>query len=272
MNIAIAGATWATRTAIDGLRRNGYDPIVFGQKQSDKVSGWVDLEPDVWFDRINEEAPEIWRLGLDLLFVVGLSQLVSREILALPKLGCVGFHPTKLPKGRGRAPIAWMILGAVEGAATFFQLDEGADSGPIFVQEPFHVGPDDYAQDVCTRISCAMDVALDRWLPHLEEWCPTPQLEWQATHLGVRKPHDGRLDWNRPAHELQRLVRATSQPYPGAFSGDRRVWAATVVSLPYSGVVGRVVTFHEGCPVVQCGKGLLRLDVHDGKLKVGDDL
>src|SRR5678816_1249284 len=104
MKVGVAGATWATRHTIQGLRRNGYQPIVFGQYHSDRIAGWEDLNPDYWFGNINDHAEQIRALDLDVLFVVGLSQLVGREILGLPRLGCVGFHPTALPKGRGRAP------------------------------------------------------------------------------------------------------------------------------------------------------------------------
>ena len=70
----------------------------------------------------------------DLLFVTGLSQIVKPPLLNLPRIGCIGFHPTWLPKGRGRAPLGWLVLDGVPGAATFFLdgrgLGFGADTGP----------------------------------------------------------------------------------------------------------------------------------------------
>ena len=229
VKVAVAGATWATAVCIEVLRIHGYEPIVLGQKHSDRVAGWCDLNPDYWFDHINDEADLLAILDLDVLFVVGLSQLVAGHILDQPRFGCVGFHPTRLPKGRGRAPIAWLVLGETEGAATFFQLDEGIDSGPIFVQVPFDVGPDDYAQDVCDRITGAMIEALCQWLPHLEEWKSTPQDHTQATYLPARRPADGEIDWTQPVEDIHRLIRATSRPHPGAWTGNRTVWRATIV-------------------------------------------
>ncbi len=273
MKIAVAGATWATQVTIDALRRHGHAPTVFGQNYRDDIAGWVDLDPHVRFDKLNEEAAELWALDPDVLFVVGLSQLVSPEILRIPELGCVGFHPTMLPRGRGRAPIAWLILGEGRGAATFFELNERADAGPIFVQVPFSVGRGDYAADVCDRIAMAMDVALNDWLPRLDEWDPWEQDESLATYLGARRPEDGRINWAWPAEYIQMLVRASSRPHPGAFSGDRKIWRATVVTLPYYGVHGRVLGFDGEAPFVQTGLGLLRLDEFEGPpLRVGAHL
>ena len=85
--------------------------------------------------------------------------------MAIPRLGSVGFHPTFLPAGRGRAPLAWLTLDTGPGAASFFLIDDGIDSGPIFVQEPFEVTPQDYAGDVGTKLLDATTRALDRWLP-----------------------------------------------------------------------------------------------------------
>ena len=88
----------------------------------------------------------------------------------MPKLGCIGFHPTLLPKGRGRAPLAWLILKEKKGAASFFLMDKKADSGPVFVQEPFEIEDNDDASRVEKKIEIAIEKALDKWLPELKKW------------------------------------------------------------------------------------------------------
>jgi len=241
------------------------------------VSGYVRLNdvaaragcPCVPFQTIN--APEIvnvvrsWRP--DLLFVVGLSQLVREELLAVPRWGCVGFHPTRLPRGRGRAPVAWLVWDSPtdDGAATFFLMDAGADAGPVFVQEPFPVGPDDDAGDVVAAIEAAIDRALDAWLPRLlaGEWNPLPQDESLATWNGKRGPEDGLIDWSQPAERIHRLVRTAARPHPGAYThvdGVKLiVWKSAVETrLPMRGTVGRVLGVDGGW-VVQTGAGLLRI-------------
>ena len=203
----------------------------------------------------------------DVFFIVGLSQMVKRDLLAIPRLGCVGFHPTRLPEGRGRAPVAWMALEGRSGAATFFQMTERADAGPVLVQEPFTVTGTDYSADVTRKLEAAMDAALDRWLPQLKrgEWKAVPQDESQATFYGKRAPEDGIIDWRRSAKEIYALIRAASDPYPGAYTfveGCKLiVWRADPeTTLPYRGVTGRIV-HRDGAKgwLVQTGDGLLWL-------------
>jgi methionyl-tRNA formyltransferase len=244
--------------------------------RSAQVCGYARLEdlagpariPCRTFEQINAPATvELvgqWRP--DLLFVVGLSQLVKPQLLALPRMGCVGFHPTWLPAGRGRAPLAWLTHDGVAGAATLFLMDDGADSGPILMQEPFAVGPHDYAEDVERTVLSALGRGLDRWLPELlrGHWAPTPQEHAEATYFGRRGPEDGLIDWHRPAEEIQRLVRVASRPHPGAYTyaGDERliVWRASVATgEPHRGVVGRILDDRLG-RLVQTGAGLLRLE------------
>ena len=120
----------------------GYEP-----KKTQLVSGYhnfsevcacnsINYTP---FQKINDHIEEIEELDFDVLFVVGLSQLVSEKIINTAKAGAIGFHPTQLPKGRGRAPIAWLVDEVTNGAATFFVLEEEADAGAIFEQESFEV-------------------------------------------------------------------------------------------------------------------------------------
>ncbi len=248
----------------------GYQP-----KNIDRVSGYVDLAPDARaasipflpFRNINDHRDEIAKLQPDIIFVVGLSQLIASDIVSLPQFGCVGFHPTRLPAGRGRAPLAWLVLEQQSGAATFFHIGEGVDDGPIYVQQPFNVSETDDAESVCETLFNAMDIALDRWLPDLAngQLHSVPQDHSQASWYARRTPEDGVLDWHRPVDELVRLVRASTRPHPGAFSfcDDARIiiWRAEAcIDLAITGVVGRVVHMEStGSFVVQCGEGLLRV-------------
>ncbi len=279
--IVLAGSVGSTRRTLAALIRHRLNVVgVLGLRveKSANVSGYARLDdlanaasiPYAEFDNINtpETIAMVQEWSPDVLFVVGLSQLVGPELLALPRLGCVGFHPTHLPEGRGRAPVAWLTMENRPGAATFFVMDEGADSGPILAQEPFEVTGQDYASDVIRKLEDAIDVALDRWLPHLNagEWEPLPQDDRKATYYGRRSPSDGLIDWNRPAREILALVRATSHPHPGAYTyagGEKMIiWKASLEkTIPYRGVPGRilVVDEHKGF-LVQTGDGLLWLE------------
>jgi methionyl-tRNA formyltransferase len=278
--IVLAGSvnsSYRTLQAFLRHRMNVVGVLDLSPLRSANVSGYTRMDalaqksavPYLEFEDIN--APRIVdavrKWAPDVIFIVGLSQLAKDELLSIPRLGCVGFHPTRLPEGRGRAPVSWMTLEGRPGAATFFQMNAGADAGPILVQEPFAVADTDYASDVTDKLEAAIDVALDRWLPRLKggEWKAAPQDEARATFYGKRNPEDGLIDWNLPAAKILALVRATSHPYPGAYTfADNRkcvVWRAELESrLPYRGVTGRIVHFEEGRgPLVQTGDGLLWL-------------
>ncbi|MHC4877834.1 MAG: methionyl-tRNA formyltransferase [Planctomycetota bacterium] len=280
MRIVVAGAVSSTRLTLEALIRHEADVVGVLQMRSESshtVTGFDSLDdvagragiPCVTFRNINDDdvVTQVREWQPDLMFVVGLSQLVREELMAIPRLGSVGFHPTFLPAGRGRAPLAWLTLDGGPGAASFFLIDDGIDSGPIFVQEPFEITPDDYASDVGLKLLDAMTRALDRWLPELlaGQWDPKPQSEALATCNGRRGPDDGLIDWTCPAVEIHTLIRAASVPHPGAYTwvGDRRliVWRAErETRLPWRGVPGRVLlTDATRGALVQTGDGLLWL-------------
>ncbi|WP_058369819.1 formyltransferase family protein [Psychrobacter sp. ENNN9_III] len=146
MRVGLIGGVESSALTLQKLHEHGLDVVgVFGYKPNitkfvsghcdlepfcleNSISGHCDLEPFCLensisftpFTKINDHIEEIQSLELDYLFVVGISQLVSKDIIQAPKLGAIGFHPTKLPEGRGRAPLAWLVHEAQEGAATFF--------------------------------------------------------------------------------------------------------------------------------------------------------
>ncbi len=280
LRIVLAGATSSTRLTLESLVRHQAPLVGVMEFQSDDpsaVSGFARLNdvaaaadiPCVSFQNINasEAIAQIRTWQPDLCFVVGLSQLVKSELLEIPRMACVGFHPTWLPRGRGRAPVAWLVHDAIPGAVTYFVMDEGADSGPILVQEPFAVSPQDDASDVTRSMEQAIGRALDRWLPKLlaGEWNPQPQDDSQATYHAKRGPEDGWIDWSASASEIHRLVRVAARPHPGAYTyfKDRKliVWHAEIeTSYPIRGVIGRVLlTDPQRGALVQTGDGLLWL-------------
>ncbi len=280
MRIVVAGATVSTHQTLDALIRHGADVVGVLQlrnESSHTVTAFSPLDelaephgiPCATFRNINdaEIVEQVREWQPDLMFVVGLSQLVRDEMMSIPQRGCVGFHPTFLPAGRGRAPLAWLTLGGQPGAATFFLIDEGVDSGPIFVQETFEVTPDDYASDVERKLVAATGEALDRWLPDLLSgvWNPRPQDEVLATYNGRRSLDDGLLDWHQSSDDIHALIRAASTPHPGAYTWYQGrkliVWRAEQEKrLPWRGAVGRVLhTEAERGALVQTGDGLVWL-------------
>lgn len=298
MRIVLIGAVHSTEATLERLVTHGMQLVaVFGYEPADatNVSGYVNLGPaaraaNVPFHRfrsVNEPAvvAAVQSYAPDVLFVVGLSQLVGTELMSVARRGAVGYHPTALPEGRGRAPIAWLVLDRRSGASTFFELTPGADEGGIFVQEHFNVDEADDASSVESKVLDSLRRALDRWLPQLKrsEWNPVPQAHERATYYGRRAPEDGLLRWHDPAAALDRLIKASTRPHPGAFTfrGGKRliVWRSSLAGgREMRGVTGRVLEIDQsGQVLVQTGSGLLWLvefEIAEGQspLRVGEKL
>lgn len=291
--IAIAGSVNSSLKTLNKLVEHRLDVVhvlALDPSRSGSVSGYRDLKVTAdeygisssYFSKIND--PNVYKTlqkkEVDLLFIIGLSQMVKEPLLSLAAIGNVGFHPTRLPEGRGRAALAWIVLKKAKGAATFFLLDEGMDSGPILGQSTFEVSDNDYAADVVEKIKTSIDEVLDSVFPLLKDGSLVveEQDHSKATYLGVRRPRDGAIDWTLPSYEVRRLIRATSKPLPGAFSffqGHKLiVWRASE-KREYTGVPGRVIEIIDGNPVVCCGNGGLILEEMESEqaieFKIGKD-
>lgn len=215
--------------------------------------------------------------GAVLHLVIGWSQLVGRNLLWLPRHGTVGVHPTRLPEGRGRAPIPWtLIRGLKRSAVTLLFLDEDVDSGDIIDQEEFEVEAEDDASTLYQKIARLHERLL---LRHIEAMLAGKaprrrQDDSQATYWPRRRPDDGRIDWTRPAGEVYNWVRGLTHPYPGAFTtfGGKTlfVWKASP-PLPGRGVTaapGTVAGLGPEGVWVACGDGevlLKRLQFEGGR-------
>lgn len=293
MKTAVIGGVGSTALLVRKLREHGYGDVkVWGYHPADcsDVSGWSDvvsLAEELGFGggrfvRVAECLPALEHWGPDVIFAVGLSQLIPEEMIRVAGLGCIGFHPTRLPLGRGRAPLAWIVEDGVPAAASFFWLGGGVDDGPLLAQEPFDVLPEDDALSVSAKLMAAMSVALDRLLPSLlaGNLVGQDQDHARATWYGRRTPADGVIDWEETPDVILRKIRAASMPHPGAFTfaGNEKliIWKAERSREPITGVPGRIVAVDaDGGFQVQSGGGLVRVvewDAGDWKPRVGQRL
>ncbi len=171
--------------------------------------------------------------SLDWLFIVGWSQIAQRPVLEATRQGVLGMHPTLLPVGRGRAAVPWAILlGLQETGVTLFKLDEGVDTGPIVAQIRLRLEEREVATGLYRKVDQAhRQLIAENWNALAQgRLQPIPQDDSRATVWEGRTPDQGRLDPSMTVLAADRLVRAVTRPYPGAFmdiDGRRlRVWAA----------------------------------------------
>jgi methionyl-tRNA formyltransferase len=279
MNAALLGSVSSSAAALRGMLRGGLEVAgVLGldRAYSAGVSDYVDLEPlaakagvpFVGFRKVIDPqvAGFLEKHRPDWLFVIGLSQLVPAELRGMAGQGAVGFHPTPLPEGRGRAPVAWTILKQRPAAVNLFFLTDEADAGDIIEQRPVEVRTDDYAADLIARTNVVLEQAVADLAPAFATGVVPrhPQDHSRATQYPRRRPEDGLITWSEPAEDIHRMVRAVSRPYPGAFThaGGTKlmIWRADIVEGDEPRAApGEVVAIRNGIPVVQTGRGRLAL-------------
>lgn len=155
----------------------------------------------------------------DLILCLGWSQLLDEEILKIPAVGCIGFHPAKLPYNRGRHPLIWALaLGLESTASTFFYMDAHADTGEIVSQREL---PISYEDDAASLYHKVMNVAVDQ-LEEIMNDLEKNTLQKLPQEIGAgnvwrkRGKRDGEIDWRMSSRAIYNLVRALTKPYVGA--------------------------------------------------------
>jgi len=213
-----------------------------------------------WIGRIAALEP-------DLILSAYYRNMISTRILALAPLGAFNMHGSLLPRYRGRAPINWAVLhGEPRIGMTLHRMVKAPDAGAIVDQEGVDLGPRDTAEQAFRKaLPCARRILARRIDQLLAGTAPeTPQDDSRATYFGGRKPEDGRVDWSRTSREIFNLIRAVTDPYPGAFTdlaGARlMIWWAepdSPAARGRSGAPGEVLSLEP--LVVGTGDGALEL-------------
>jgi methionyl-tRNA formyltransferase len=199
----------------------------------------------------------------DLIVVAAFGQILKPHVLELPRFGCINVHASLLPRWRGAAPVhAALLHGDEETGVTIMKMDAGLDTGPILSQKSIRLTPSDTTGSVTETLSrLGADLLIETLPEYLSgKLQPIPQPEEGATYAPILKKEQGRLDFMRPAEELERMVRAFN-PWPGAFmemDGILLKVHRAHSEADNAGAGTRLV--YRGQPAVGAGSGLLILD------------
>jgi methionyl-tRNA formyltransferase len=201
----------------------------------------------------------------DVLVVAAYGLLLPRPVLELPRLGCVNIHPSLLPRWRGAAPIQRTVLaGDAETGVTIMQMDAGLDTGPVLLERVIRMEPSETAGSLQERLAHLGAEALLEALEGLAtgSLASQPQAAEGVSYAAKIQKSEARIDWGRPAEEIERQVRAFN-PWPIAetrFKGEQlRIFAAQIAAGAGQAGPGTVVEVASGSIVVQCGRGRLGL-------------
>lgn len=206
----------------------------------------------------------------DLQVVAAYGQILSAEVLHLPRFGTINVHASLLPKYRGATPIHAAVLnGDAESGVTIIQLEPKLDAGPMLGVVRTPIGPDDTTGDLDARLAELAGPLTLQVIGQIEAGTTTPVLQDPAlvTRAGKLTKQDGRIPWNRSAVEVERHVRGM-QPWPMAFTtmhlADRPplrvlVQRVRVADADSRGVPGTVVEATAERCTIQCGTGRIDL-------------
>ena len=210
------------------------------------------------------EAVEVLKgYGADLFVVAAFGQILSKEILEMPKYGCVNIHASLLPKYRGAAPIQWAILeGEKETGVTIMQMNEGLDTGDMLTKVIVPIENTDTGESLFDKLAEAGAKLLIETIPQIEagEITPQPQDDSLSTYAKMIKKDMGLIDWKKEAVVLERLVRGMNS-WPSAythFNGKTlKIWESEVETGDSDMVPGSVVEVTKNSIKVQTGQNIL---------------
>jgi len=222
--------------------------------------------------RTDEFIQELKKLNPDLICVVAYGKILPKAVLDLPRLGCVNVHASLLPEYRGAAPINWAIAcGEKVTGVTTMMMDEGMDTGDILLKREIPIDEEDTGETLSGKLSQLGAKLLIETIELLKkrELRPQKQDESRATYAPLLKKEDGKIDWGRPAVEIENQVRGML-PWPGAFTTlDGKLLKVYKVRVSDgAGKPGVVIESNTGTIRVGTGEGTVdiqELQIEGGK-------
>ncbi|NKF51825.1 bifunctional UDP-4-amino-4-deoxy-L-arabinose formyltransferase/UDP-glucuronic acid oxidase ArnA [Shewanella sp. WXL01] len=232
-----------------------------------------DVNHPLWVEKIKKMQP-------DALFSFYYRHMLSQEILDIAPKGGFNLHGSLLPNYRGRAPINWVLVnGETETGVTLHTMTAKPDAGDIVAQQKIAISDEDTAATLHGAMTKAASELLANALPAIVAGTHTltPQDASQATYFGRRTPADGEIKWTNDARTVFNLVRAVTEPFPGAFSflGERKViiWSAKAIDKNYDVTPGTIVATKP--LTIACAQGALQVNsgqTENGLFLSGDQL
>ncbi len=200
----------------------------------------------------------------DVIVVVAFGQILPKEILDIPRLGCVNVHASLLPKFRGAAPIQWSIIDGEEvTGVTTMLMDVGLDTGDMLLKTEIPVDPKETGGSLHDKLAAVGGELLEKTLIGLEAGTIVPEKQDDSQAGEYARMLDkelGHIDFNQPAVVIERLIRGLN-PWPSAYTyidgKTLKIWEAEVLDRNYGCEYGEVAEVTRNCLIIQTGIGAL---------------
>lgn len=211
--------------------------------------------------KLIEDQEALRQLNPDIMVVVAYGLLLPKAVLEIPRLGCINVHGSLLPKWRGAAPIQRAIwAGDSETGVTIMQMDEGLDTGDMLSKASLPINADDTSATLYEKLAQLGPPALIQTLHDIESIQPEKQNTTQANYAKKLTKEEALIDWNMPAEQIERNIRAFN-PWPFAYFmiGENRikVWAAKVAPTQTNKPIGTIISAGKQGIEIQTGKGVI---------------
>lgn len=286
MKIIILGSVLFTKKVVDFLiKKNIEIDGVIGKKNSTFNSDFIDLvrlyknKFDTFYTQnINDKRTYEWIKNKrpDLIICLGWSHIIKKKVLKIPRYGIIGYHPSDLPKNKGRHPIIWTLaLGLKETASTFFLMNSKIDSGDILSKKKIKISSKDFAFDLYKKLYRAASKQLYNLIKDFQKGKikKLKNSNVKENHWKKRNFEDGLIDWRMDAESIFNLTRALGKPYSGAhfyFNNKMiKVWRTKIIYSHFENIEpGKVIKLINLKPVIKCGKNSLKLINFSPRIKL----
>ncbi|MCH5254621.1 MAG: methionyl-tRNA formyltransferase [Lachnospiraceae bacterium] len=218
--------------------------------------------------KAQEEVSILRNFEADIFIVAAFGQILSEEILKMPRFGCINIHASLLPKYRGAGPIQRVILeGEKETGITIMQMDQGIDTGDILLQSAFPIDPKETGDSLHDKLAEEGARLIVEALEKIEagEITPRKQKEEEASYAGMLQKSMGRIDWNKDAAQIERMVRGLNS-WPSAYTTYRgktlKIWDSDISENETASeevVPGMVTAVKKDAIYVRTGEKELRI-------------
>lgn len=265
---------------LEGLIKGGYKPVLVvtspdkpvGRKQILTPSPVKLLAEKYDIEICQPNSGQIKNCRPDLIIVAAYGKILPKEILEIPKYGCLNVHPSLLPKYRGPTPVQFSILnGDEETGVTIILMDEQIDHGPILAQKTTVIGAKETAKQLQNRLA---QIGVELLIDAIPDWIrdqikPNPQDEKKVSYTKILTRENGKIDWKKPAKDIERQIRAFD-PWPENYTFWKREKRGVQLKILKARVletidsktypVGKTLIAPQNELCIQCGKGFLIIE------------